>query len=113
MSLQLPEFSGLKPLRIGEKYRWELVLICNALDRSADIGVTANIERIPLNPTLESQLKQATPENQVVLYAGNRLWPETLKTLTDLRRNSPNNPNLNDGWNQLLKSVGLNNIPSN
>ena len=110
MSLQLPAFSTLKPLEIGKEYYWELSLVCNIFDRSADIVVEATVERVSLKPELRSQIQQATPTEKIALYANQRLWHETLMTLLELRLWNPDDSNLADAWNKLLRSVDLNNL---
>lgn len=107
MSLTVPASASVAPLKIGRKYRWKLALICNAVDRSEDIFVEGEIERVPPDPTLALNLQQATPQERVALYADAKLWYETLNALVELRRDRPNDINLADAWNKLLNSVGL------
>jgi hypothetical protein len=110
MRLPLPAFANFSPLEIGQDYYWDLALICNPIDRSGDIVVTGGIKRVQPDPTLALRVQQATPQERVALYADARLWYETLTTLVDLPRDRPNNNDLADVWNKLLKSVGLNPI---
>jgi hypothetical protein len=113
IKLKLPEVPGVTALEVGKEYTWELVLICDRTDRSADISVQATIERIPLDPNLSSNLSKATAEEKVLLYSENRLWSETLETLYELIRNNPNDPSLKEAWTQLFDSVGLKSISQN
>ena len=99
--------ANLYPLEIGQAYHWYLALICNPSNRSNDIVVQGFIKRVESDPTLASRLQQATPEERIGLYADARLWYETLGALVELRRDRPNDPNLDDAWNTLLSSVGL------
>lgn len=110
MSLKLPASSGLPPLKIGEEYRWQLRLICDAIDRSGDYYVDGGFKRMEPDSTLARRLQQANSQQQVAIYADQRLWYETLNTLIELRRTNPNDRNLTDAWNKLLKSVGLDKI---
>jgi len=110
MRLPLPAFANFSPLEIGQDYYWDLALICNPIDRSGDIVVTGGIKRVQPDPTLALRVQQATPQERVALYADARLWYETLTALADLPRDRPNNNDLADVWNKLLKSVGLNPI---
>ncbi|HEY9650261.1 MAG TPA: DUF928 domain-containing protein [Coleofasciculaceae cyanobacterium] len=107
MSLTIPASASVAPLKVGQKYRWELALICNALDRSEDIVVKGEIERVAPAPTLERRLQQATSQERIALYAENQLWYETVKALAELRRDRPDDVNLADAWNTLFTSVGL------
>ncbi|HBB36148.1 MAG TPA: hypothetical protein DDZ80_09720 [Cyanobacteria bacterium UBA8803] len=108
MSLTLPAFTNLSPLKIGEDYHWEVALNCNdPTDSSDDIVVEGWIQRVAPNPTLASEIQRATPQKRVALYAKEQLWYETVKTLAELQRNSPEDPEVVEAWNKLLKSVGL------
>ena len=103
-SLTIP---NLYPLEIGQEYHWEFSLICNPSDRGEDLVVDGFIKRVEPDSTLANRLPQATPEERIALYADARLWYETLGALVELRRDRPNDPNLDDAWNTLLSSVGL------
>jgi hypothetical protein len=107
MSLTLPAFANISPLAIGEEYRWSLALICRPADRSADLVVESSIKRVATAPTLAQQIQQATPQDRVVLYADARLWYETVGTLLQLRRDRPNNEDVETAWRKLLQSAGL------
>lgn len=99
--------SNLSPLEIGQEYHWELALICNPSDRSKDIVVEGWVKRVKADPTLARRIQQTTPQERVALYADARLWYETLATLVELRRTRPDDQELIDAWETLLKSVGL------
>jgi hypothetical protein len=107
MSLSLPTFANLSPLKIGEDYHWQLALICNPLDRSIEPYVEGSLKRVQPNPTLALRVQQATLQDRVALYADARLWYETLATLVELRRDRPNDNDIANAWEKLLKSVGL------
>jgi hypothetical protein len=100
----------LYPLEIGQEYQWKLTLKCNSkdvVDQSENSYAEGRIKRVPADPMLTSRLKWATPEERVALYADQKLWYETVATLVELRRLSPNDLNLAEAWNTLLNSVGL------
>jgi hypothetical protein len=107
MRLSLPAFANFPPLKIGQEYRWMLALICNPGDRSNDIVAGGSIVRVQPNPNLALQVRQATPQERVALYANARLWYETLATLSDLRRDRPDDNDVANAWYKLLNSVGL------
>lgn len=113
LKLKLPEVPGVAALEIGKEYTWELVLICDRTDRSADISIQATLERVALDPNLSNKLSTATAEEKVLLYSENRLWSETLETLHELIRANPNDPDLKEAWTQLFNSIGLQNISQN
>lgn len=109
MSLTLPAFSNLSPLKIGQEYQWSLVLTCNPLDFVKPF-VEGRIKRVEADPNLERRISQATPQERVALYAEARLWYETVATLVELQRDRPNSQELKDAINKLLTSVELNTI---
>jgi len=107
MSLTLPAFANLSPLEIDQEYQWQLSLICQPLDRSADVIVGGKIKRVKLGSTLAVRTQQANPQDLVALYADARVWYETLATLVALRRERPQDPELAEAWNKLIDSVEL------
>jgi len=119
MSLTLPAFASLTPLEIGQEYRWELALIYEPQDRAFDIlgdarfrrvASDGKIKRVEADPTLAIRAQEATPQERVALYADKRLWYDTLTTLVELRRDRPNDKELEDALDKLLKSAGLNSV---
>lgn len=107
MSITLPAYANLSPLNVGEEYYWTLALICNPLDRSGDVRAEGWIERVQPDPSLVNRLQQATPQERVGLYANAQLWHETLTTLNELRRDSPNSTDFAAAWDKLLTAAGL------
>jgi len=105
MSLTLPAFASLSPLEIGQEYHWELALIYEPQERVASDG---KIKRVEADPTLELRAQEATPQERVALYADKRLWYETLTTLLELRRETPNDKELEAALDRLFKSADLN-----
>ncbi len=111
MSLQIPPHTGINPLEIGKLYRWEVSLICDMNNRTRDIPTGGYIQRITPKDGLNTQLSQATPPDQAILYANAQLWYETLATVIKMQRQSPQDPilaaNINTMWVKLLTSAGL------
>lgn len=107
MSLTLPAFTNISPLKIGQEYKWSLVLVCNPVDLSAPPSVEGKIKRVETNPTLAGLLNKATPQERVALYAEARIWYEALSTLVELQRDRPNSQEFGEAMNKLLTSVGL------
>ena len=109
MSLPLPAFANLSPLEIDQEYYWKLRLICpsDSSDSSNDIVVGGSIVRVKPDSTLTQNLQRATPQDRVALYANAGLWYETVATLVELRRDRPTDKDLEQAWNKLLNSVGL------
>lgn len=107
ITISLPSAAGLAPLEIGQDYRWSFSIICQPSDRSQNMIVEGLIRRVQLDPTLETQLAQASPERQFELYAERKIWQDALATLVQMRRNRPSDPQLAARWVQLLNAEGL------
>ncbi|MEQ9551635.1 MAG: DUF928 domain-containing protein [Coleofasciculus sp. G3-WIS-01] len=97
----------LPPLEIGQQYRWTLRILCQRDDPSGDIYIDGAIERVQLNSIDKRFLAQATPEERLAFYTKERIWYETVDTLIELRRERPDDQDVADAWNKLLKSVEL------
>jgi hypothetical protein len=65
------------------------------------------IQRVSLTPALSQQLKQASLQQQVRLYAENGIWFDALGVLAELRLANPKDAALAKDWEQLLQSVKL------
>ncbi|NEO38378.1 MAG: DUF928 domain-containing protein [Moorea sp. SIOASIH] len=105
-SITIPPFVNLPPLEVNQNYHWQVRLI-DPGDSSNNIYIDGGVKRVEEDPNLAQLLKQATPQQRVAIYANDRLWYETLTTLVELRRQSPNDENLKEALHKLLTSVGL------
>ncbi|MFB2918063.1 MULTISPECIES: DUF928 domain-containing protein [Aerosakkonema] len=100
------EGENLSSLEKGKSYKWMLLLNCN--DQINSPIVQGFIELTDPSPTLTQQLKEAQGErDRLALYAKNGIWYEALSTIAELHRTDPNNPDVAAAWEELLKSVGL------
>ncbi len=103
VGLQLPP--TVDPLEVGKRYRWYFLIYCNPEEPTF---VEGWVERVALNPTLKTQLDQATtPQQKADLYAQAGIWYEAVTTLAELRRQKPNDQAVNAQWIELLQSVDL------
>jgi hypothetical protein len=100
-------------LETGKTYRWVFQLYCSTANAGPNFEPNYNennpfvdgwIQRTELSPDLKTKIEQATPLEQTKLYAKARIWSETLMLAAKLRSSNP------DEWEELLKSVGLNEI---
>jgi len=109
MSLTLPSFANLSPLEIGKEYNWQVILVCDPLDRSNDVAMknVVSIKRVAPDPALALRIQQATPQQRVALYRDAQLWHEAVSTLVELQRTRPDDANLPVAWDRLLSSAGL------
>lgn len=96
-------------LDLGKLYHWFFVVDC---DPNSYSYVEGWIQRVALNPALNSQLKVASPQRRVALYAANGIWYDALTTLAQLRSTNLEDSQLHSEWVYLLKSVGLSSVAS-
>jgi hypothetical protein len=99
----LPE--AAPSLQVNQSYRWFFSLVCEPLDRSADIFVSGWVKRVETNG-LSDALVATMPGGQTELD-GNGLWYDALANLAALRQAQPQNTTLVNQWQALLQSVGL------
>jgi hypothetical protein len=105
VKLSIPATVALEP---GKEYWWHFGLICNRENRSQDKFVEGIIERSELSSEQKTKLAQATePLRQAEVYAGAKVWQETLTILAQLRHDRPNDSDITEAWKELLKSVQL------
>lgn len=104
LKVNVPESASLQ---VGKTYVWQFALICESEDRSQDRFVRGEVRPIELSSDFKQKLQQASsPLEQAKLFAGERIWNETLNIVAQLRTTHPAE------WQQLLKSVGLNDLAS-
>ncbi|GFE67508.1 DUF928 domain-containing protein [Chroococcus sp. FPU101] len=106
-SFQLTQSQTFKGLVEGKAYHWYLSVIHKAQDRSHDDVVEGWLQRVPLNPSVAQQLKQATPIEKVRIYQQAELWPEAIATMASLKQIQPNDPIIGQKWQQLLTALEL------
>lgn len=97
-------------LEVGSSYYWTLQVICNSSDRTKDVTVDGAVQRIELDSSLANQLEKAEPRDRPAIYTEAEIWTDALSTLADLRKANPNDQQLQDDWNDLLNSVGLDTV---
>ncbi|MGB7443300.1 MAG: DUF928 domain-containing protein [Coleofasciculaceae cyanobacterium] len=102
ISVSLP--STVNPLEVEQLYHWYFKVKC----KQPPIFIDGWIQRNALNPSIESQLENATLQEQVFLYGGEGIWHEALTAAAELRRTNPQDPN----WPALLLPIGLEKLAS-
>jgi Domain of Unknown Function (DUF928) len=107
VGVSLPSNSNLAPLTAGKQYKWSFSVKCDLDDPDKDMLVEGFIKREQPDQNLSIQLQKAQPRERVTLYAAAGFWQDTLATLADLRRQRPNDSELQADWEDLLKSVGI------
>ncbi|NJN13119.1 MAG: DUF928 domain-containing protein [Richelia sp. RM1_1_1] len=94
-----------KPLALNKKYTWVFSVICNDNSRDTDRTLQGSVQRNQPTEDLKLDLETAALQEQVEIYAKNKLWENALRTLADLRRQNPNDAEIKQYWQDLLKSV--------
>lgn len=108
--LTVPADSGLAPLQVGQSYRWVFKLVCNHQNRGEDQVIDGMIERVQPDAALTQALAKADAKKRVDLYAAAGIWQDTFTNLVDLRATQPHNRAIQTDWEDLLKSIELENI---
>lgn len=89
-------------LEIGREYQWQLAIVCNPDDRSADYYIQGKIEITELSPDLRNQLElESEAIAKAKLFADAGIWYDTLELAAQARQQKPK------AWTDLLASVGL------
>ena len=96
-------------LETGKSYHWYFNIMCDREDTTDDF-VEGWVERVELNPVINSQLESVQPLERVSIYAQNGLWYDTLTNLDRLRKTKPENQAIAAIWTDLLRQVGLDEI---
>ncbi len=108
VSIRLPEAVALEP---GMLYHWFLNIDFQCLsDASVTRQINGWVQRVAPDSNLTKMLKNATLEQQAILYAKHGIWFDALTTLGDLRRSKPKELSAIENWNRLLQSIGLENL---
>jgi Domain of Unknown Function (DUF928) len=94
-------------LATNKPYHWFLELNMGCTNGQRPIFVEGWIQRTELDRNLSKQIDRATPTEKVALYAENGLWHDALTTLANLRATKPQDPELNQNWQNLLDAIGL------
>ena len=110
VGVSLSEKGKTKNIEVGKRYVWSFALACDPQERSGDYIVKGWMQRIEPQATLKNDLANSDPRARLLTYATNGIWYETLATLAELRRQSPDDAKLTAQWTQLLQSQKLESI---
>jgi hypothetical protein len=108
ISLTLP--TSVPPLEVGQRYQWQLRIMCEPDNLNADINSPMGwIERVPADPALSQKINRAIPQTRSTLYAQAGIWYDALSSLLAQRRALPQDTTFAEAWESLLssESVGL------
>ncbi|WP_238360859.1 DUF928 domain-containing protein [Iningainema tapete] len=96
-------------LEVDKPYHWffKVRRKCNPQQTVTLDYVEGWVQRVNLDATSRERLKNASPTQQVAIYALSGIWYDTLTTLAELRQANPQDPALAEYWKSLLKEIGL------
>jgi hypothetical protein len=93
------------PLKTDKEYTWTLIYPFDP--HVFPKTINGKIRRVQ-DETIADQIQQTTkPLDQVLIYTINGFWENSLSILANLRRQNPNDPDVQQSWTDLLKSVKL------
>jgi Domain of Unknown Function (DUF928) len=108
ISLQLPETAP--PLEVGQNYQWYIALKLDGELTPRSPFVDGWIQRIEPSPELAQSLKKEDALEVAAALGANGVWYDCVATLASLRSVQPMDRTLFGHWQELLGSVGLENI---
>ena len=108
--LQLPPESA--PLAVDQMYHWYFKIRCSQ-NMASPVFVEGWVQRVNLNSTISDRLANTTSlHEQVVLYAENGIWYDTVATLAQIRLQNLENATLSADWQNLLETIDLSTLAS-
>ena len=107
LMVDLSGFPSFSPLELGKSYSWVFAIGFDPMDRSDDIPVYGEIQRVELSSELKHNLDTALPQEKPAIYAANGIWQDALASLASLRCTSPNDSAIASDWTSLLQQVQL------
>lgn len=102
VGIHLPD--SLAPLEEGKKYSWLFSYLCT--ERSGYPAVYGAVQRTALDWSVAKKLEVVSSREQVVLYAEQGLWYNTLSGLVRLQCSEPKSTWKAD-WAELLRSKDI------
>ncbi|MEG4803227.1 DUF928 domain-containing protein [Microcoleus sp. ARI1-B5] len=110
VEVSIPETgSRQKPIQVNQPYQWSFSVACND-DSSGNYFVSGFVQRIEPQETLKKDLTNPDPMAKAIAYAKNGIWYDTVATLAQMRRRTPDDASLRAEWTQLLESQGLQSV---
>lgn len=96
------------PLKTGVEYQWAIAAVADPNQRAGDLIAGGTIQRVEPTPALAAQLDNASPREQVLLYAEQGFWYDALAVLSEQIDANPADHYLREQRVALLEQVGLN-----
>lgn len=107
LELQVPE--SVEGLALEEDYRLQFAIVCPPDGTGAPREVVAQawVRRVEPTSSLMAQLQQQSERDRPLIYGQHGIWYESLSGLAHQRQSAPNDPQLQQRWQDFLESAGL------
>lgn len=106
LRLTLPNDQSVNKLAINQTYRWEFKTICSAKDDDNNLAL-GDLQRLPKPDDFQSQLSQASLQEQLSRYRSEGLEYDALLVLDALRRENPKDTAIQAEWEKVLDKYEL------
>ena len=122
IAIELPSGANIAPLKVTEfaspdgsekplVYHWKFVLTqLDDIEGPKSTTVVGQIERVNLVEDFARTVETASKNERVELYAETGIWYDAIASLYELRRDKPHDLRLRLSWEQILGSIGLEDI---
>ena len=104
MVVDTGEKATLEP---GKTYKWWATVICDFKSRGSDVKLEGEIQVVDDANISSGVQLETNPLERAKLYATGGFWENAISKLADLRRQDPQNAQINQYWTELLTSVEL------
>lgn len=107
MRVTVPRGAASPVAETGNPYRWEFAIICDESDRSGDDIAGGQLQRLPLSADIQKQLEQTNGRDRLSIYREQGLEDDAITALDELRRQNPEDKQLQNAWEEWLEKSGL------
>lgn len=104
VAIDVPDTATVEPLRMGQRYSWQLTLICEVGQPDSYISIDGRFERVS-GDGVNQRLQGVPITQQPSIYAEAGLWPEALNSV--VKASQVNRTTAEQSLENLLRSVGL------
>ncbi|MBD2497920.1 DUF928 domain-containing protein [Nostoc sp. FACHB-280] len=96
-------------LKTNKPYHWflKVKVVCPSQQLVTLNYVEGWVQRVNLDVLLRERIQQSSPLEQAAIYAANGIWYDAFTTLAELRLTNSQDPQIIEGWNNLLKVIQL------
>ncbi|MEB3220214.1 MAG: DUF928 domain-containing protein [Nostocales cyanobacterium 94392] len=99
-------------LKSNKQYHWYLSIKCSSEETDDTVTVEGWVERTKPNLATQIKLNKLEPKYRSQIYADAGIWHEAMRNVVQQRCINPYDSTIMLYWNQLLTSVGLNQVVS-